>query len=308
MKIVAAAVMLLCAPLVFCQTAGNDRPARRDQGAITKYDPAAELARVRGEMSSPVDPFKVVGNVYYVGASGISSYLIVTSAGLILVDTGSITMADSIPASIKKLGFDPANLKYILSTHAHFDHVEGHAKIVKATGAKVVALGADAEALAQGVDKSALGFLGWEPVKVDRVIKDGETVELGGVTMRAMALPGHTPGGTSWFTQVTDGGRTYNVMFFVSLTPNAGIDIVNNPRHPNVIQDTARSIQKVHALAKPDIVLLGHPDREFLVKGARVAAGEHVDFTISDAAWADLIKSQRFYDQLYSQTHAKPSK
>lgn len=180
-------------------------PGRADPAAMIQYNPETELARVRGEMSARMKPFKIVGNIYYVGARGISSYLIATKDGLILIDTGSITMGDTILQSIRELGFDPKNVKFILSTHAHFDHVEGHAKVVRATGAKVVALGVDAQSLAAGKDMSALGFEGWEPVKVDRVIKDGETVELGGVSLRAMWLPGHTPGGTSWLTTVEGG-------------------------------------------------------------------------------------------------------
>ena len=149
---------------------------------------------LRGDGSRAVEPFRIIGNIYYVGGEGISSHLIVTPAGLILLDTGTLQMLPGLRASIQKLGRKLTDVKIILSSHAHWDHVEGHAAMQDLTGANVMAVGEDAAAIAAGVDNSALGAEGWKPTKVDRVLKDGDTVALGGVTMTAHLTPGHTKG------------------------------------------------------------------------------------------------------------------
>src|SRR5262245_12444917 len=149
-------------------------------------------ARFHGEMSRAVEPFRIVGNIYYVGARNIASYLITTPEGHIMIDTGTKEMHQVIRTNVGKLGFKLQDVKILLSGHAHFDHVQGHAAMKKATGARVMAIGEDAVALAAGTDNSPLGDEGWEPVAVERVLKDGETVTMGGTTLRAVWTPGHT--------------------------------------------------------------------------------------------------------------------
>src|SRR5215510_10519192 len=160
--------------------------------------------RFRGPYSAPMEPFRIVGNIHYVGALNIASYLIATPEGHILIDTGTTTMHQGIVSNIAKLGFKPSDIKIILSGHAHFDHIEGHAAMKALTGARVMAMKGDAEALERGTDNSALGASGWAPVKVDRVLQDGDTVTLGGTTLRAVLSAGHTQGATTWFTVVED--------------------------------------------------------------------------------------------------------
>src|SRR5262249_12904485 len=149
----------------------------------------------------------------YVGARNIASYLITTPDGHILMDTGTTTMTDVIKSGVEKLGFKLTDVRIMLSSHAHFDHIEGHAVMQKLTGAKIMAMQGDAEALEAGKDNSAGGFEGWTPVKVDRVLKDGDTVSLGGTTLRAVRAPGHTQGSTAWFTTVDEKDRNYTVGF-----------------------------------------------------------------------------------------------
>ena len=127
------------------------------------------------------------------GARNIASYLITTPEGHIMIDTGTKEMHSVIRANVEKLGFKLQDVKILLSGHAHFDHVQGHAAMKKVTGARVMAIGEDAAALAAGMDRSPLGDEGWEPVPVDRILKDGDTVALGGTTLRAVWTPGHTP-------------------------------------------------------------------------------------------------------------------
>ena len=157
---------------------------------------------LRGPGSQPVEPYRVIGNIYYVGAVNISSHIIVTPQGLILVDTGTEQMLPGIRSNIEKLGYRLRDVKIILSSHAHWDHVEGHAAMKELTGAQVMALGEDAAAIASGIDSSAAGAQGWKPTQVDRVLKDGDTVTLGGVTLQAHLTPGHTKGCTTWTTTV----------------------------------------------------------------------------------------------------------
>jgi metallo-beta-lactamase class B len=209
--------------------------------------------------SQTVDAYKVIGNIYYVGSTDISSHVISTKAGLILLDTGTTQMVPVIRANVEKLGFRVEDIKIILSSHAHWDHVEGHAAMQALTGAQVVALGEDATAIANGVDNSALGAQGWRPVKVDRILKDGESVTLGGVTMQAHLTPGHTKGCTTWTMTVQEGSRSYLVVFVGGISVNEGVKLVGNTRHPNIIDDYARTFRVLKDL-HADVFLAQHPN------------------------------------------------
>lgn len=212
-----------------------------------------------GPYSEPVAPRRLVGNVYYVGARNIASYLITTPAGHILLDTGTREMTPALRAAIEKLGFRLRDIKILLSGHAHYDHVQGHAAMKAATGARVMALGDDAVALASGVDRSPLAGERWDPVPVDRVLRDGDTVTLGGTTLRATWAPGHTPGCTVWSLRVEERGEPRTVAFMACLGPNLGVQLVGNARFPHLLDDTRRGLARLRAL-RPDIVLLMHPE------------------------------------------------
>ncbi|HEY7442829.1 MAG TPA: subclass B3 metallo-beta-lactamase [Vicinamibacterales bacterium] len=209
--------------------------------------------------SQTVDAYKVIGNIYYVGSTDISSHVISTKAGLILLDTGTTQMVPVIRANVEKLGFRVEDIKIILSSHAHWDHVEGHAAMQALTGAQVVALGEDATAIASGVDNSALGAQGWRPVKVDRILKDGDSVTLGGVTMQGHLTPGHTKGCTTWTMTVQEGSRSYLVVFVGGISVNEGVKLVGNTRHPNIIEDYARTFRVLKDL-HADVFLAQHPN------------------------------------------------
>ena len=242
-----------------------------------------------GPYSEPAEPFRIVGNIHYVGAANIASYLITTPQGHILIDTGMNEMHDIIKNNVAKLGFKTSDIKIMLSSHAHFDHIEGHAQMKRLTGAQVMAMAGDAEALESGKDNSALGAIGWEPVKVDRVLKHGDTVSLGGTTLRAVHAPGHTQGATTWITVVEDKGRQYTVAFFGGTTPNAGVPLFNNPRHKNVIDDTQRTFKLLKAEKVPDIYLSAHPQAMFAGKVERMKAGERPHPLLNGDAWTRQI-------------------
>ena len=208
--------------------------------------------------SEAPEPFRVIGNIYYVGAQ-YGSYLITTPEGHILHDTGSADMHELIVSNVEQLGFDVEDIRIMISSHAHWDHVEGHAAMKRATGAEVVALGGDAVALQSGRDNSAIGARDFEPVTVDRVIGDDDTVTLGGVTLRALWTGGHTQGATMWMTTVEEGGDTYSVAFRGGEIPNAGAPLFDNPRHQTVVADTQRTLERLKALEPPDVFLHNHP-------------------------------------------------
>ena len=266
-------------------------------------------AQFRGDYSQPVEPFRIVGNIYYVGAKNIASYLITTPQGHILVDTGTTTMHDVIRKSVETLGFKTSDIKIMLSSHAHFDHIEGHAAMKKLTGAQVMAMVGDAEALSSGKDTSAIGAAGWTPVTVDRVLRDGDTVKLGGTTLRALRAPGHTQGATTWFTTVEDKGRRYSVAILGGTTPNGGVPLLNNPRHPTVIEDTRRTLARLKAETPPDIYLVGHPQAMFAGKVDRIKAGEMPHPLLNRQAWiAQIDEAQSGFEKRVADERAAASR
>ena len=265
-------------------------------------------AQFSGPYSRPVAPFRIVGNIHYVGAVNLASYLVTTPEGHILIDTGMTEMHDGIVGSVEQLGFKVGDIRIMLSNHAHFDHVDGHALMQRRTGAQVMAMMGDAEALQSGHDTSALGAIGWEPVPVARVLKHGDVVTLGGVTLRAIHAPGHTQGATVWMTSVEDGGRRYAVAFMGTTTPNGGVPLLGNPRHGNVIEDTRRAFRTLKAESEPDIVLVGHPQAMFAGAIERVRAGErpHPLLNGREAWTSQLVASEAAFERRVAQeTNAK---
>ena len=256
--------------------------------AQTSLLTAEQRAQFHGPYSQPEEPFRLIGNIHYVGAKNIASYLITTPQGHILVDTGTKEMTPVITASVQKLGFNLRDIKIMLSSHAHFDHVGGHAAMKKATGAQVMAIRQDAEALEAGKDISPLGDEGWEAVKVDRELKDGDTVTLGGTTLRAVWAPGHTPGCTVWTTSVPDAGKTYAVALFGCGGPNAGVRLIGNQRFPRLVDDALGTFRKLKMLT-PDIYVTGHPQMLFAGKIDRMKAGERPHPLLEPGGWARML-------------------
>jgi metallo-beta-lactamase class B len=210
--------------------------------------PSAQTSAQRTEWNVPVEPFTAVGNVRYVGAAGVSAFLITTPAGSILLDGGLPETAPLIVKNIEKLGFKIADVKFLLNSHAHYDHAGGLAELQRLSKATLVASAADATAIqAGGPDMPA--------VKVGRVVKDGDTVELGGTVMTAHLMPGHTKGCTTWTTQVTDSGRSYSVFFHCSTSVVA--PLVGNTDYPQIVSDYESTFRKLRSM-KADVFLANH--------------------------------------------------
>jgi metallo-beta-lactamase class B len=249
---------------------------------------------LRGEASQPVEPYKVIGNIYYVGAVNISSHIIVTPEGLILLDTGTQEMLPGIRTNLAKLGYTLQDVKIILSSHAHWDHVEGHAAIKELSGATVMAVGEDAAAISSGIDNSAAGASGWNPTEVDRVLKDGDKVTLGGVTMQAHLTPGHTKGCTAWTTTVEEDGESYSVLFVggTGINRNLGVKLLNNKRHPSIVEDYARTFRVLGSL-EVDVFLAQHPSMYGMAdKMERLKAGATPNPFIDPEGYQRFLKQE----------------
>ena len=192
---------------------------------------AQEPARERISQE-PFDPFRVIGTIHYVGSTNAGAFLISTPEGHILLDTGYPKTEAWVRKSIEQLGFRLADIKLILNTHAHSDHVGGHAQFKEWTGAKILTSQADAPVLADGgrSDFRGDGRELWKPVTADGIVGHGQQVTLGGVTLVAHMTPGHTKGNTTWTTTVDEGGRKHNVVFVGSMGLNRA-PLLNNAKY-----------------------------------------------------------------------------
>jgi metallo-beta-lactamase class B len=209
---------------------------------------AQATARERA-MNQPAEPFRVVG-ILYVGASDIAVFLITTPEGHILINTGFVETVPLVEASVKALGFRMSDVKILLAGHAHNDHVGGHAALRGLTGAQVMVLEGDAGVIETGGkgDFRFEGEISWPPCPVDRRLKDGDVVRLGGTSLSARLTPGHTRGNTTWTTTIEEGGRRHAVVIAPSMTINPGVRLVNNPKYPEIARDYARSFALLRAL------------------------------------------------------------
>ena len=227
------------------------------------------------EWSTPVKPFRIAGPIYYVGTKGLAAYLIVSNQGAILLDGTTAENAPLIERNIQTVGVPLRDVKRLISDHAHSDHVGALAQIKQDTGAEFLASAGDKWALEHGRVRGDTDYKPkpFAPIKVDRVVRDGETMQLGDVTLTAQLTPGHTPGCTSWSTTVQDRGRQLNVLFLCSITV-AGNILVGNRAYPGIASDFCATFRKLGTM-KADIVLPSHPDiAEVIERQARREAGE----------------------------------
>ncbi len=215
--------------------------------------------------NAPQEPFAVYGNTYYVGARGLSSVLITSPAGHVLIDGGSPRSPEQIARNIRQLGFRLEDVKLILGSHEHFDHAGGIAELQRLSGATVLASVAAAPVLRTGQpDKGDPQFADLPPMAAAakvRTVRDGETVRLGPLAITAHYTPGHTQGGTSWTWQSSEGGRMANMVYADSLNAIAAppFRYSGDPAYPTARADVERSIARVAALPC-DILVSAHPE------------------------------------------------
>jgi metallo-beta-lactamase class B len=205
----------------------------------------------REDQDTAFPPHKMIGNLYYVGTRSLASFLIATPDGHILINSDYERNVPTIRASIEQLGLKYADIKIVLGSHAHADHMEGDALVKQQTGATVMAMAEDVPALEKMTP-------GGKPHPIDKVLHDGDEVKLGGMTLVAHLTPGHTRGCTTWTFNVQDGGRSYEALIIGSVGVNPGMKLVNNPDAPQIAEEFGRAFAKLRSL-HPDIPLGSHP-------------------------------------------------
>src|SRR5579862_6409185 len=272
---------------------------------------AGTLLAQTPDWTEPFPPHKVVDNVYYVGSKGLASYLITTPQGNILINSSLESSVPLIRASIERLGFKFSDTRVLLISHAHYDHNAGSALVKELTGAKYYVMDADAPEVEvggkgnfqYGDQASAL----YKPTKVDRVLHDGEEVQLGGVVLTAHLTPGHTKGCTTWTMKATEGGKSYNVVIVGSPNVNAGYKLVGNTLYPQIAQDYERTFRVLKSLPC-DIFLGAHGNYYGMeAKFARMKDGSPNPF-VDPAGYKSYVaeREQAFRAELKKQSEAKP--
>jgi metallo-beta-lactamase class B len=217
------------------------------------------FAQDNPEWTTPHTPFRIVGNVYYVGSQDLASYLITTPDGLILINSSLVSSVPLIRKNVEALGFHFKDVKILLISHAHWDHAAGSAEIKRLTGAKYMVMDADVPVVESGgatdFRYGAEAGSHFPATKVDRVLHDGDEVKLNGVVLVAHKTPGHTKGCTTWTMRVREDNKSYNVVIVGSPNVNPGYKLVNNAAYPSIAQDYELTFRTLKAL--PCDVFLG---------------------------------------------------
>jgi metallo-beta-lactamase class B len=262
------------------------------------------------EWTRAFPPFKIIGNIYWVGSYDLSTYLVTTPQGHILVNTGVGATAQQIKASVEQLGFKMADVKILTATHGHWDHVAGMAALKKMTGAALVVSEPEKELLESG-GKSDFRFgsveSSWfEPVKVDRTFKDGETVSLGGTALTAHRHPGHTKGATSFTTEVRENGKTYRVVIANLGSINPGVTVTGMPAYPGIQQDYARTFAAQKAMTI-DVFLASHAAQFGLHEKYKPGDAYNPDRFVDPKGFMDAVArlEKAFLDQVLKELAAK---
>ena len=213
------------------------------------------------DWTEPFPPFRIAGNLYYVGSKDLATYLITTPQGHILINSDLVESVPLIRASVEKLGFKFSDIRILLISHAHWDHDGGSAEIKRLTGAKYMVMDADVSVVESG-GKTDFQYGNvpaslYPPTKVDRVLHDGDEVKLGAATLVAHLTPGHTKGCTTWTMKVEDAGKVYDVVIIGSPNVNEGYKLVNNSSYPEIESDYERTFRVLKSLPV-DIFLGAH--------------------------------------------------
>ena len=215
-------------------------------GVLILFFSITALADQPAGWMEPFPPHKIAGNLYYVGSKDLASYLIATPEGHILINSSFEESVPLIRASIETLGFKFADVKILLISHAHSDHCAGSAVMIQETKAQYFVMEEDAASVESGgASKSRLtaSYTRFPPAKVDRRLKDGDEIKLGGSTLVAHLTPGHTPGCTTWTMQIPEGGKILNAVIIGSPNVNPGYILVNNREYPTIATDYERTFR-----------------------------------------------------------------
>jgi metallo-beta-lactamase class B len=295
----AAQILPIVVPL------GNPKQIEKPRAPIEQSGPLfASQCKDWDDYDKPAPPVRIFGNTYYVGTCGITSILITDPAGDILIDGGTDKDADLIAANIRRLGFRVTDVRYLLNSHEHFDHVGGLAQLQSMTGAQLVSSAAGAHALHEGMptadDPQAGLKQSFPTARVDRVVQEGEQVRIGNNVLIALATPGHTPGGLTWHWGSCQGGICRQIVYADSLTPVSD-KTYRFSDHPAYLAAYRASIAKVAALPC-DILITPHPSASDMVN--RFALGKPLDDSNACKNYAAALTRQ-LDDRLAKEAAAK---
>ncbi len=289
---IAAAVLVLALPAAAQELSAKPELPTKEQLAKDN-NLFLTIARKALKWDVPTEPVHIAGPLYFVGTAGLSSWLFATSEGHILLNTGMPDSGPMIVDSIKKLGFKVEDIKIIINGHGHADHAGDFAFMKKLSGAQLAIMEPDVAMIEDG-GKSDFHYgkdwkiMGQPPVKVDRVLRDGDTVKLGEVILTAYNTPGHTRGSTTWVTTVVEGGKVYSVAFPDGGGFNPGYRVAGPaPSYSGMTEDYRRT-HHTWEMLKPDI-WGGHHTEYFDLEGKRERAK-----TEGVAAWVDPEGYRRF--------------
>lgn len=270
---------------------------------------SSAFAQVSPDWSEPFPPFRIAGNLYYVGTKGLASYLITTPKGNILINSDLESTVPLVEASIQKLGFRFKDTKILLISHAHWDHDAGSAKIKELTGARYMVMDADVPVVESG-GKADFQYgrdaaMLYKPVKVDRILHDGDEVKLGGAVLVAHLTPGHTKGCTTWTMKVVDGRKTYDVVIVGSPNVNPGYKLVGNTAYPQISDDYERMWRVLKSLPC-DIFLGAHGSYFGLEEKYALLKSSTVNPFLDHDGYLNYIaeKEQEFRTEWARQRHA----
>jgi metallo-beta-lactamase class B len=271
------------------------------------------LAQEAPDWTNPFPPYRIIGNIYYVGSQGLASYLITTPQGNILINSNLEKSVPMIRDSVEKLGFHFGDTKILLISHAHWDHCSGSAAVKELTGAKYMVMDADVPEIeaggkvdfGRGIQSGESAASRFQPTKVDRVLHDGDEVRLGNTVLVAHLTPGHTKGTTTWTMKVAEGGKTYNVVIVGSPNVNPGYKLMNNALYPQIASDYELMFHVLKSL--PCDVFLGAHGNYYGMeaKYARMKEGEPNPF-IDPEGYKSYVaeREQTFRAELAKQTTA----
>jgi metallo-beta-lactamase class B len=267
-------------------------------------------AQANPDWTTPIAPFHIAGNLYYVGSRDLASYLIVTPDGDILINS---SLTDSVPLirrSVERLGFRFQDIKILLLSHAHWDHDSGSAEVIRETGAKYMVMDGDVAAVESG-GATDFAYAGnpYPAAKVDRVLHDGDQVKIGGAVLTAHKTAGHTQGCTTWTLQVLEAGRRLNVVIVGSWNVNPGFRLVDRPGQPASYPEMAADYRRTFAVLKalPCDVFLGAHGAYFGMLGKldRIKSGATQNVWVDPAGYQSAVaeREQAFETELKKQVN-----
>jgi len=268
--------------------------------------PAVLIADPNPDWTTVVPPYRIAGNLYYVGSRDLASFLIATPQGHILINSNLTTSPPQIRASVEKLGFHWRDVKILLISHTHYDHCAGSAQIRRETGAKYMVMDADVPDVESGGQKnfafSHRKDFFYPAAKVDRILHDDGKVQLGETTLVAHKTAGHTKGCTTWTMTLADKGQHYNVVIVGSPNVLSSYNLADDPKYPQMAADFEQQFRTLKALPC-DIFLGAHGSYyNMLGKAARLNAGETNAFVDPEGYRSYIAEcEQAFQDELKKQ-------